>query len=121
MCLEKIICDQRKELHELNDRCRLLSIQLKVINDLDYYKSRLAIIDPNVAYKAILTNECYKREVESVFNKPFEECLAFYDQLLITRNQIVHRYTSYNWGNKKRIYNRKFTKKSLTELAKYEY
>jgi hypothetical protein len=119
--LEKIISDQRKELHALDQKCKLLTLQLKVIQDIDYYKSRLMIILPNTPYKKILTNEMYKREVESVFNKPFDECLSTYEEMLNIRNQIVHKYTSSDWKNKDTIYNRKFTNKSLTELAKFEY
>lgn len=120
MSLEKIIHDQRQELRSLNDKCRLMTLQLKIIHDLDYYKSKLSEIAPKMAYKAILSNKKYIREIESVFNRPFDECLGIYEELLVLRNQIVHRYTSHSWDNRDEVYNRKITKKSLSELAKFE-
>jgi len=119
--LEKIIKDQRQELKILNNRCRLLNLQLKVVRDIDYYKSKLMQIAPNKPYKLILSSDKNRREVESIFNKPFKDCLPIYEEMLNIRNSIVHKYTSSDWKNNETIYNRKYTNKSLSELVKYEY
>jgi hypothetical protein len=114
--LEKKIAEQRKELYIINERCRTLSLQIKVIQDIDYYKSRLLLIAPNVAYKSILSCKDYSREIEAIFNRPFSECLQYYKDLLNTRNHLVHKFTSINWEDKKTKYYRRYTKKTLTEL-----
>lgn len=115
--LEKKISEQRKELRIMNERYRILALQLKVIQDIDYYKSRLLIIAPNLAYKVILSRKEYSREIEAIFNRPFSECLQYYKDLLDIRNQLVHKFTSTSWIDYKTKYYRRLTKKSLVELA----
>lgn len=115
--LEKKIGEQRKELQILNERCRYLTLQIKVIQDIDYYKSRLLLIAPNLAYKSILSMREYSREIEAIFNRPFNECLQYYKDLLDIRNQLVHKFTSTSWIDYKSKYYRRYTKKTLIELA----
>ena len=117
--LEKKISEQRKELCIMNERYRTLALQLKVIQDIDYYKSRMTLIAPNIAYKMILSCEEFRREIESIFNRPFNECLPYYKDLLNIRNQLVHKFTSTSWtvADYKTKHYRRYTKKTLAELA----
>ena len=115
--LEKKITAQRRELHIMNERCRMLALQLKIIRDIDYYKSRLSMIAPKLAYKVVLSRREYRREIEAIFNKPFDECLPYYKELLNARNQLVHRFTSASWIECDSRYQRKMTRKTLIELA----
>lgn len=117
--LEKKVETQRKEINILNERCRILSEQLKIIRDVDYYKSRLSKISNNIPYKAIIQCKDFEREITTIFNKPHSECLEFYKDLLDKRNQIVHRFTITQWDslNSPNQYKRKITKKSLTDLC----
>jgi len=118
MCLllERRITNQRDELHKLNERCRDFSAQMRIIQDIDYYKSRLSKLAPDAPYKAIIANRTFIREIEAIFNIPFDQCLSHYKELLQIRNQIVHKFTHTTWHNDKQ-YERKFTKKTLIELA----
>jgi hypothetical protein len=115
--LETKIKEQRNELRILNEKCRQLASQLKVINDIDYYKSRLVVLAPKTPYKKIIANEKYKKEIEEIFNLPFEECLPTYEKMRNMRNEIVHRHTSFEW-EKPQISKRIITNKTLSELAK---
>ena len=115
--LEKKIASQRRELNIMNERCRMLALQLKVIRDIDYYKSRLSIIAPKLAYKVVLARREYRREIEAIFDRPFNECLQYYRELLDIRNKLVHRYTSTSWVDCETRYQRKLTRKTLTELV----
>lgn len=115
--LQQRIAAQRKEIQTLNKRCQELSYQIKIINDIDYYKSRMSLISKKVAYRAILKNDKYQREVEAIFNKPFKECLDLYEKKLHERNYLVHRFTSNTWKKDKPSR----TNKSLTELVESEY
>ena len=113
--MNKKIKDQRSELTILNERCQKLAQKLKIINRIDYLKSRLKPLCYNRGYRSVINDYDYCRQVEAIFNKPFNECIVEYDLLLQKRNDIVHPYQKKTWEEKP--YRRMIHNKSLTELA----
>ena len=113
--LSKKVNDQRIELTTLNKRCQTLSQKFKIINRLDYIKSRLKPICINRSYRAIVKDYDYCREIEAIFKKPFHDCIIEYEDLLLQRNDIVHPYQKKSWITQP--YRRIIYNKTLSELA----
>jgi len=113
--LEQKIANQRKELHALNERNKVINAKLRILDDIDYYKSRLNLIAPNVPYKRAINNIHAKRQIEHIFNLPFNECAGHYKELLDKRNEIAHRHTRGGWSASN-VFKRRFTKKTLAQL-----
>ncbi|GMF31665.1 unnamed protein product [Phytophthora lilii] len=91
----------RKELARMHQRVRRyleisndLNQKLMDIKRLDYIKSRLIMIGgPHMPFRAVLSNPCFKDEVESLFDMDMDKVQDEYDALLARRNELVHPYT----------------------------
>ena len=117
MSLETKIHHQRKELEILNNRCQSLTNKIKLINEVDYYKYKLRSISTSIPYKKIIGDKRFIRDIESIFNRPFNECLEYYKQLLAERNDLVHNHTKRNWISSKDSN----IKRSLDDLLTNQY
>lgn len=113
--LEKKVADQRVELATFNRRYQELAQKVKIVQRIDYLKTKLRPLCRNRGYRSLITDLQYRREIEAIFNKSFHECIDEYDNLLMIRNEIVHPYQKKTWDLQP--YRRMVYNKSLNELA----
>jgi len=91
----------KKELARMHHRVRRytqisndLNSKILDIQKLDFIKAELARIGgSNKPYRGIIDNQCYRTELESLFDIPFRNIPQAYDELLKRRNKLVHPYS----------------------------
>ena len=111
------IGDLKNDIRVLQEKNRELSEKLRIIDDMDYYKYRIRMVSSNPSYKSVISNIHFLREVEAIFNMPFDECLPYYKELLDKRNRIVHRYTMSYWSEQNTISDKTNGRRSLEEMS----
>ena len=113
--IEQRIHNQRIELARINQQRREMANKIHVIEHIDYIKSRLHALNPNLPYRSVIMDKKYRIAIEEIFHRSQRDAIKFYNELLNRRNKIVHRFTKSDWDLDP-IY-RNITNLSLSELV----
>lgn len=112
--LLKKIKDQAAELSIINDRLGESNRKMRIIQECDRVKYLLAPHSPYCGFRQTILNPMCKTTIESIFEAPQSECINIYNDLLLKRNALVHKYTRRTWSpHIKKEHNR-----SIKELLK---
>jgi hypothetical protein len=100
----------RKELSKMHERvrryleiCNDMKTRFDDIQRLDYIKAELMRICPNMPFRAILDNQRFSTDIESIFDMPMTRARDEYDRLLAKRNKLVHPYTIDGWNRGRHV------------------
>jgi len=95
----------RKELRKMHQRVRTYNEKTnkfyQMINDVqrcDWIKHQLSSIGgDHRAFRYIVSDITHKKELEELFDLPFDEIDQAYRSLVDRRNAIVHKFTMTDW------------------------